>query len=183
MPGFRVSTVENNDYSQVPVVQDFYLTYGWEVPRILGKDASNQINKNTLLMLKDATLPSFTVVKDSYIGGSLEYKYAKSVVWDDIRLTWYDTEGMLSVMKEWRVSVWTENGGLRAASDYKKDTKLLIYRPDGFGRCGYELNGSWPSQIKSGDLTYTSSEAKIIEVTVSYDWATEKLDGLFILDI
>ena len=34
------------------------------------------------------------------------------------------------------------------------------------------LYNSWPSQIRSGELTYTNSDIKIVEVTVAYDWAS-----------
>jgi len=33
------------------------------------------------------------------------------------------------------------------------------------------LVGSWPSVIRHGDLTYTSSDVKIVEVTLTYDFA------------
>ena len=33
------------------------------------------------------------------------------------------------------------------------------------------LEGSWPQTIRDGDLSYTRSEVKIVEVVVVYDWA------------
>ncbi len=38
----------------------------------------------------------------------------------------------------------------------------------------YDLVGSWPSVIRHGDLTYTSSDVKIVEVTLTYDFAVAR---------
>ena len=37
----------------------------------------------------------------------------------------------------------------------------------------YRLINSWPSVIKYGELTYTTSDIKKVEVTLTYDWAEE----------
>jgi hypothetical protein len=57
------------------------------------------------------------------------------------------------------------------ASTYKKQTKILVYTPSNSSRQTYTLNQSWPKAIKFGDLSYTSSDIKIIEATISYDYA------------
>lgn len=177
MPGFAINGLNTENSNLVSTRQDIYLSYCWEIPIVIGeygiKTDSSGTGDSALLMLKDATLPTFTVVKDSYLAGSLEYKYAKSVVWDDIKVTWYDTLNMIKIMDKWRASVWSASEGLKAASSYKKNTVMKYFLPDGSGINSYTLQGSWPSQIRSGDLTYTSTEAKIVEVTLSYDWATE----------
>lgn len=177
MPGFAINGLNTEDSRLVPTQQDVYLSYCWEIPLIMGETAKktdqNGTGEKALLMLKDATLPTFTVTKDTYLGGSIEYKYAKSVIWDDIKVTWYDTLNMINMIRKWRESVWTEEDGLKAAASYKKDTELNVFLPNGQGFYKYFLTGSWPSQIRSGDLTYTSTEAKIVEVSVSYDWALE----------
>ena len=178
MGGFkRISDRANQDDEGVYYADTnakLYTTYTWDLQQVLAEVVSNN---NTLIMLKDASTPTFTVAKESYIGVNLEYKYAKNITWDDIKLTWYDT-GMISYIRRWRESVWSQKSGLMPAKNYKKNTILRCFLPGSDtnrteGYFGWKLVGSWPSSISSGDLSYTNSEAKIVEVTLTYDWAEE----------
>ena len=175
MGGFKLITdAQSNDL--VDIDSTIYTTFNWDIPELFANVPTkglNVVTKAITLLLKDATTPTFTAAKESYISASLEYKFAKSVTWDDIKLTWYDT-GMISHIRQWRESVWTENNGLAPASNYKKRTKLRCFTPSVDEHFGWILYGSWPSSIRSGDLTYTSSDAKIVEVTVTYDYAEER---------
>lgn len=166
MPGFQVQYLG----TPVPSRVEYYYTYTWRLPIILGLGGQNP----PLVLLKDATTPTFTANKENFIGSSLEYKYAKSITWEDIKLTWYDSVGLIDIIRAWRRSVWTPEGGLRPATEYKKNTELECILPTENKPFGWKLNGSWPSQIRSGDLTYANSDVKLVEVTVSYDWAEEQ---------
>ena len=120
-------------------------------------------------------------------GSSLVYKYAGMVTWEDIRITFYDTAAggyiptsgvpgsaqikTSTVLKNWRENVWSSKTGLQSPSDYKKWSTISIYTLDWSIRSIWTLHGSWPSVVKEGDLTYTSTDIKVIEVTISYDWA------------
>jgi len=108
------------------------------------------------------------------MGASLEYKFAKSVNWDDVKITWYDTAGMLATVKQWRETIWDQEYGIAAVDTYKQESILRTHLPDYTAINEWVLMNSWPSQIKHGDLTYTSSDIKIVEVTLTYDWAFEK---------
>lgn len=165
MPGFQVQDLGTPVPSQI----DYYYSYTWSVPHIMGLAGTVP----PLILLRDATTPTFTANKENYIASSLEYKYAKSVTWDDIKLTWYDSVGLIDIIKGWRRSVWTPENGLKPANEYKRDTILECFLPTDKIPYGWKLNGSWPSQIRSGELTYTNSDVKLVEVTVSYDWAEE----------
>ena len=170
MGGFRRINDAGGDLADPDI--KLYTTYTWDIQKIFAKVAASD---ETLIMLRDASTPTFTVAKESYVGVNLEYKYAKNITWDDIKLTWYDT-GMIDYIREWRSTVWTADQGLKPASSYKKDTVLRCFLPGPEGskeHFGWKLIGSWPSQISSGELTYTNSDAKIVEVTVTYDWADE----------
>jgi len=142
--------IVNGHGSPVNSVVDIYYTYTWEAP---------------ILMELDGTK------------GPLVYKYAKSVSFDDVRLTWYDTVGLFAQLSRWRDSVWSETEGLRPAQEYKKNTVLMSYLPSGKRKQGWRLAGSWPSQIRYGELTYVNSDAKIVELTLTYDWAIDELEG------
>lgn len=166
MPGFKVQSLGESVSSR----KDYYYIYTWELPNIIGTGVT--VN-SPLVHLKDATTPTFVVNKENYVGSALEYKFAKSVTWEDVKVSWYDTVGLIDIIRKWRQSVWTKEDGLLPASSYKKVTSLRCYLPNGKEEYGWKLQDSWPSQIRSGDLTYTNSDVKIVEVTISYDWAEE----------
>ncbi len=170
MPGFIVHRVGGHRLKSTGRVQ-YYYNYYWEISNLFG---TNFNEDSPLIALKDANTPTFTVNKESYVGSSLEYKFAKSVTWDDLKVSWYDSDGLLAVLKQWRASVWTPECGLQMANDYKKQSQLTHYLPTGAKVNSWLLVNSWPSQIRSGELTYTSSEIKLVEVTVTYDWAVER---------
>jgi hypothetical protein len=103
------------------------------------------------------------------------------VTWEDIKITFYDTViagdsdaqqlKVSTVLNSWREKVWSSTTGLANPSDYKKDSKISTYTLDWVIRSTWTLHGSWPSIIKEGDLTYTNTDIKVVEITISYDWA------------
>jgi hypothetical protein len=168
MPGFMVNGVGQGADGQPKA----YLSYTWYIGTIFD-EAVSQTGGDPLIYVRDATLPTFSVTKEQIQGASLEYKFAKSVSWDDVRLVFYDTEGLLDTLKEWRQNVWDPSTGLANPSDYKKNTTLTTVLPTGESANSWQLVNSWPSTIRYGDLTYTQSDAKVVDVTVTYDWAIE----------
>lgn len=152
--------------------REYYYNYFWEVSSLF-EEGFRWLGDAPLISLRDCTLPTFTVNKETHQGSSLEYKYAKSVTWEDIKVTWYDTIGLLAEMKRWRSNIWTPECGIADANSYKRESNLGYYLPTGKSVNHWVLKNSWPSQIRHGELTYTSSDVKIIEVTLTYDWAVE----------
>lgn len=178
MPGFQINqNLGNNPRGAAQTTAEYYYTYTWEVENIFDEFTTDA--RDVLIHAKDMTLPAFVVGKETLIGSALEYKFAKNVSFDDVKITWYDTVGLIEIMKRWRRSVWTQEDGLSAAGVYKKRTFQRQYIGDTNGTIDdardvrYRLEGSWPSVIRHGDLTYTNSDVKIVEVTVTYDWAEE----------
>ena len=152
---------------------DYYYVYMWEIWQLFG-EFYDDANNRALVHLRDMTTPTFTVNQDRYVASSLEYKWAKSVTWEDVKVTWYDTVGLLAILKKWRKSVWRPDLGLQVASEYKKYSRLDIFLPTGQSVQSWCLTGSWPKVIRHGEMTYTNSDVKIAEVTIAYDWAEEK---------
>lgn len=178
MPGFKINGI-GGDGNYAKGTERYYYTYSWEILGLFGTGADRD---SGIINAKDMSLPTISISKESVQGSVLEYKYAKSVVWEDIRITWYDTVGFIDTIMKWRKSVWRPDIGLQPASVYKRDSLVSYYPPDRedpddfgapTGTVTYKLVNSWPSIIKHGDLTYTSSDAKIVEVTLTYDWAEE----------
>lgn len=179
MPGFVVNSIGGHE--QAPSGRlEYYYNYFWEIIQIGwgGNGPEAPRSDNPIIALKDATLPTFTVNKESYQGSSLEYKFAKSVTWDDIRVTWYDTKGLLQKIRQWRETVWTTQCGLGQAKDYKQNSIIRNYLPTNQGKITWILYNSWPSVIRVGDLTYTTSDVKTVEVTITYDWAYDHNERL-----
>jgi hypothetical protein len=177
MPGFIVTTDRAPMGGQIGdgrmhARREYYYNYMWEIQHLFEQRSFS--SEDSLISLKDATLPTFTVNKESYNGASLEYKFAKNVTWDDIKVTWYDSRGLLKHLQKWRQMVWTPELGIRPPNLYKKESILHHFLPTGDALNSWTLINSWPSQIRHGDLTYTSSDIKIVEVTVTYDWAEER---------
>lgn len=183
MPGFRVgSEGGNNDTFGVSLSDRFKYTYTWEIDR-LQDEVVGMADSRYLVYAKDVSLPAFNVSMERHIGSSLEYKFAKSVSYDDIKISFYDTQDLYKKLKQWRQSVYDWQTGIKTPEQYKKNSTIKIYDPtwqDSKGVVGidneavsyaYDLVGSWPSVIRHGDLTYTSSDVKIVEVTLTYDFA------------
>lgn len=183
MPGFRIAGLGGTP--DFPVVSgigtEYYYKYSWVIESLfVNQDRPARISAaDPEIHLKDATLPTFTVNKETVMGGSLEYKFAKSVSYDDVKVTWYDTVGMLDVMREWRDLVWNPQDGLSAGRQYKHRSTITHFLPHTSTSGALASNGtrqhilinSWPSIIRHGELTYTDSDVKLVEVTITYDWA------------
>lgn len=172
MPGFLVDGNWGTPHrTSAESRREYYYNYTWDLTSVFEIYSPSSLPQ--LVCLKEMGTPTFTVNKEHYQGASLEYKFAKSVVWDDIKVTWYDTVGLLSIVRQWRQSVWTPEQGLKQANEYKKTTLINSFLPTGQSEQSWRLINSWPSQIRHGDLTYTSSEVKLVEVAITYDWADE----------
>lgn len=173
MPGFAVQSIDGNLGGRagggvgVSATQEYIYNYTWEIFQLF------ENYDNLLLNAKDITTPTFSVGIENHQGASLEYKFAKNVSYDDVKVVFYDVVGMIKIFKEWRQSVWTSFSGLKSPNEYKKRSSLAIYPPNWDIDKGelWTLIGSWPSVIRHGELTYTSSDVKIVEITVTYDYA------------
>lgn len=188
MPGFNIGPINNTESGTVADVNTrFYTSFSWEIPTLLEYSPENNYSSlsrdasNAVLMLKTATLPSLSFSKMEAAGGTTPYKFAGKPVYEDIRISWYDSVGMVDVMTNWIRSVMRGDGGINTPSVYKKTSKLKKFLADREQRSQreyglqqesveYVLYGSWPSLLKESDLTYTESAIKIVELTVTYDY-------------
>lgn len=175
MPGFRVGNLGDGPTNKPKA----YYKYTWDISSIF-EDQLNGVAQNQgfraatgIIYAKEASLPSWEFDREEVVGSSLRYKFAKSVSFNDIRIAWYDTAGFETVVRMWRRRVWTPERGLSNPSDYKKETRIDSYTYDLVKKNQWLLMNSWPQRISAGDLTYTDSDVKVVEVTVAYDWAED----------
>lgn len=184
MPGFNVpspfeGTIGETDIEAANEIRPF-TTYTWRIPFLFGEPIKGD---SPIIFVKDATTPSFNAKRKEIQGSSLIYKYADSIIWDDIRLSFYDItshykKSVSSILEGWRKKVWDETNGIGTAGGvsskvggYKLDSQIDCYTYDDVLKERWTLKGSWPQSIRYGDLTYTESNVKLVEVVVTYDYA------------
>lgn len=171
MPGFVVNGFGRGAPSSVKP----YYKYTWEILHLFGEGVGPNppAERLPLIYAKDASLPSWGFDKEEVQGSSSTYKFAKSIKWDDIKISWYDTSGLSDKVRAWRRLVWTPEGGLTSPDSYKRTSILRVYTFAWTLPVTWTMYNSWPMTVKTGDLTYTESNVKLVEVTLSYDWAEE----------
>ena len=169
MPGFQVAP-NLGDPVGATDLRPFY-SYTWRIPHLFGEAG----DAGVLIYAKDCTLPTFATGREEVEGASVIYKYASMVNWEDVRLTFYDIpnsdQTLAAKLKEWRDRVWTAEEGLGFADNYKQETNIEVFNLDTTVAYMWNLYGSWPQTIRDGELTYTRSDMKLVEVVVVYDWA------------
>lgn len=165
MPGFFIVTGEKDSQ---PNTIETLRQHRWRIAQLgMIKTPAD------LYLAKELQLPNFSVNQDTVEGASLEYKYAKNISWEDVTISFYDTVGLLFLLKDWRDKVWTPEDGLKDAGSYKDE--CIFHMQDGLGTdlITVKLINAWPKKIAHGPLSYTSSEIKYLQITLAYDWAVE----------
>jgi hypothetical protein len=162
MPGFNIDGAGDGPEGTVDVLRQ----YRWEIQQL--GPISDRIVR---LLAREMVLPESKIDTQEVLGGLLYYKYAKSVKWENISVTFYDTTDTLKELIAWRDKIYTNQGGIKIHSRYKLDSIFLLQ--DGLGATLKTITakGSWPVSIAQGQLSYASSDAKIITVTLAYDYA------------
>ena len=189
MPGFTVAPNVGSGLSATNL-KPFY-SYTWEIaslfvdpsdPAGTQSPGASPTGLGVIIYAKDCTLPTFSTDYERVDGASVVYKYASMVNWEDIRITFYDIpkdgEIMAERLKLWRDRVWTPGTGLGFADHYKQQSIIQVFNLDITEGYKWILYGSWPQSIRDGELTYTRTEVKLVEVVIVYDWAdTERLSS------
>lgn len=177
MPGFFIKmnpdeqAFNTTTLSIRPKVAKPIYTYTWDVESFLGENF-NSGKFQTEVYLKDVNLPDITFEEEKVKGSSLSYKFAKEPSWSDVKITFYDTDGLLDVLHQMRSKIWNQKEGIRPAVEYKRDTRIIQYLADDITPAfTWVMYGSWLKGISSSQLTYTSSDMHNVIITISYDWA------------
>ncbi len=169
MPGFVVQGVgRSTDASNIKP----YYSYTWEVGEIFG---ALHNARDAVQLCVNITMPKFSVKPEEVDGGSIVYKYAGSVRWENVNVTWYDTHHIAPYIKMWRERIWNNFIGLGVADEYKHNSVVTVLTYDLALYKKWTLVGSWPSEISEGELTYTDSDIKQISVSLAYDYGIDEL--------
>lgn len=175
MPGFNI----NSNTQQGPEASIFIESqrnHRWRIIS-LGADGATGgvIGRDALVYAKSLQLPEFNVEEEIVPGSAIKYKFAKFVNWGDVVVSFYDVSGVYAGLIKWQNLVYTDTAGIGIADNYKKQSRFQ--QTNGAGQDSgplYRLIGSWPKIISHSTLSYEDSELKLINLTLSYDWADIK---------
>lgn len=174
MPGFKIGG--NGD--GISNFAEFHRQHRWKIeslglPSGTGTPAQNKL----ALFAQTLQLPSIDFEEEKIkTGTSIVYSVVKKAKWKPVTVKFYDTYGLFKVFDEWREKMWTEKEGIKAPSVYKGNPKFVLTDGKGVVKQSYELIGAYPKHVNHGDLSYASSEVKLLVVTFSYDYAKIKLE-------
>jgi len=171
MPGFRIGP-NADDINSVAFEKDVKRAHRWRIYKFGSDILGNPIlTPNEMLFAKSVEMPTIGFSEKEVLGGSIAYKFATQPKFSDLVVAFYDLEGLEPKIREWQSLVWGTDRGVGKPNDYKSEVQL--YLTDGRGNpvdSSWLFKNAWPKIINHGELTYDSSEFKLITVTVSYDW-------------
>ena len=71
-------------------------------------------------------LPNFDVRTKDVRGASIIYKFAESVEWQPVKLSFYDTKAVYQQLEDWRQKVWSIDNGISPATDYCEESFIPL---------------------------------------------------------
>lgn len=149
---------------QIGGKRDIHRVHRWRIDTLVGEGVAD-----LRMYAKSITLPSFSLEAENGPGAAMDYKFAAKAVFEDVTVVFYDVDGLYKKLEEMKAKVWTPEGGVGLANDYKAESVFILQNPeDEWLR--FRLVNSWVKAISHDQLTYDSSEFKTVSVTLAYDW-------------
>jgi hypothetical protein len=167
MPGFNIqgSGTGSNPNHKV----EFHRVHRWIIEDLGTASGGDPLR----LYAQSVQLPSLTFDEEKIkSGASITYKIAKKANWQDFTIKFYDVYGLYKLFDTWQKRIWNQDTGIGRADQYKRSVILLLTDGEGNEKQKYTAFGAYPKSITHGDLSYASSEVKLLTVTYSYDFAT-----------
>ena len=134
------------------------------------------------IVAKELSLPDLKIDRKEILGGLMWYKYAASVKWDDVSVTFYDNGSILSAINQWKDKVYTNETGIKNHSPnqgYKMECEFQLVNGVGGVINKFILHNAWPASITFGKLSYTDTSLKVVTLSLAYDWAEGDVVGSF----
>lgn len=164
MPGFKIGGAGDGPSSGIETLRQ----HRWLITKL------GPIGTENLLVARDLVLPEYRIDRQEILGGLIYYKFAKSVKWEDISVTFYDTGKILDELCKWKQLVYDNSSGIKKHSPnggYKQDCIFELLDGTGSPLNTITAKNAWPASIAQGQLSYTSTEIKVVTVTLAYDFA------------
>lgn len=166
MPGFNIRG--GGDGGEPPNTEETNRAHRWMIISL----GENTVSNENTLFAKTLVLPGFTVEEEVITSAAIKYKFAKTVNWEDVSIAFYDTLNLFPQLIEWQNLVYTENAGIQPANSYK--LRSIFSQTDNTGEPinQFTLHNSWPKSLTHSPLSYESSDIKLVDLVLSYDFAT-----------
>ena len=179
MPGFNIPSKAGGGGTGPSNKVEFHRQHRWfieslGIPPIGGSRPGSgaQGVAAKALFAQSLQLPSLEFEQEEIKSPSLVYKVAKRAKWKNCVVKFYDVYGLYKKLEEWQKKIWSPENGIQSAIDYKGEPIFVLVDGKGQPKQRYLLKGAYPLNIDHGELSYTSSEVKILTVTYAYDYAT-----------
>lgn len=174
MPGFIIG---NQDGRGPNPKAEFHRSHRWIIENlgVPSGISGGTATDSPRYYAKTLELPSLSLEEEIVDGGSVRYKLAKKATWDNITLTFYDVHGLFPVFHAWQKLIWTQERGIGLANDYKGRPSFLLLDGMGEKQQTYTLIGAYPVKVSHGEMSYATSDIKLLSVTYSFDWAEMEL--------
>lgn len=179
MPGFVINDIGGNPHKKgVGPESRFYTSYSWEIDIIDLNTKLSTVGSGDAfngILLRTASLPQPTFTKVKAEGGTIDYQFAGKPIFDDVRLSFYDSTRTTEIYKEWLKQIFTVSDGIKPPDSYKAKSVIRKYLADRTDETDgkvqkYTLYGSWPVSFKESELTYLEASIKSIEIVLTYDY-------------
>jgi len=182
MPGFDISG--NGDSPSHKA--EFHRAHRWSIVDIGApperavtsassptSSALNMVTKS--FYAKSLQLPTITFEEVKVKAGSVTYKFPKRAEWENVTVEFYDVYGLHSLFNNWMSRIWTARSGIGLASDFMGSP--IFELSDGMGerKQKFTLLNAYPLSVKHSELSYASSEIKLLSIVYSYSHAEIEL--------
>jgi len=167
MPGFVINGTGGPAIT-IPNSGDWLRSNRFVLTSFFGKAPSSN-GFGYLYALKSVQLPS-KVIKELEIEGlGTTYKFAKSVSYDDLKMTFYGCWELLDYLYGISNKIHTEETGISDFDIYKGIIELVMYETNKIA-INFKYVGAWINNIDHGQVSYGSSEIQEITVNIKYDY-------------
>jgi hypothetical protein len=187
MPGFKISGSETDSsnafHAPVNPQGDFLRANRWTIVRMFNTAGNNE-SKN-IFYAKSVDLPERTVEIEDITTPGGTYKFAKSVKYGDLKITFYGTSNLVEFLNgiitgAGNISgVHNKSKGILDFNKYFNTIDIVQHRGDiteGHD-VKYKFFNCVPINISHEQLTYTSSEVYSITITFALSHYTRGVNG------
>ncbi len=156
MPGFMIDG-QGGKVSASPD-SDMMRDHRFKLVTLMGDDATNL----PLALIKDVDLPEKTIEVLEIKCPGTTYKFAKSVTYGDLKLTFYGTKDLIEKIKSYEEEVHTKDEGVKDFNGYQKDIEFQMYDGEESPLVNFKFKDCWLAGSSWGNVSYGSSEIKMI---------------------
>tara|TARA_R100001244_G_scaffold25113_3_gene25505 strand:+ start:13037 stop:13690 length:654 start_codon:yes stop_codon:yes gene_type:complete len=188
MPGFAISGKEKGQNPNYKA--EFHRAHRWMIEDIGvpmssnsnnnvggtqtrgGFNASGMASKGDLkLYAKSLKLPSLSFEEVKVNAGSLTYSFPKKAKWENVVVEFYDVYGLHQIFRDWQDKIWTPDEGMKIVDAYMGEPIFKLLDGQGKEQQKFTLKNSYPINVDHGELSYDSSDVKLLIVTYVFSHA------------